>query len=344
MLIGRSDTFGIMTAAVFCFSLLLSSTPAVAATVMELKFDETQNIPAADEKQKDQPARLLKMEGCPEKASPHAELLSDTTYNAGATGISDQWKAYLATGFVDVGASGSGKSDWYRNGLRSYRQDKKIRGFYEEYMGFAGFGNKEKNTGGCIMLVVSPHSDWIGGRHGLFGSGSNFGTSSSCGALNLWMEDGVLRFIAGRCEGIKRPGFSVPTKDLNGDGDTKDWIYSESTIVMRWKQDSWYFIAASWQDDAKPVLYVREVSPAGPLVSPVAIHGNVTPEEGNVLETIPAGATTPSSHPLSIGAYYANPGQDRFHFGAEARIAYARLDNAYLTYDEIESVFGSMGK
>ncbi|HAU36789.1 MAG TPA: hypothetical protein DCX07_03615 [Phycisphaerales bacterium] len=158
----------------------------------------------------------------------------------------------------------------------------------------------------------------------------------------MWIEGGKLRFRVGRGEKPTLGGHTGPVGDLNGDGDDADFVYAESDVEQAWNPAKWYFVAASWQEESAPVLYVREMSAEGPAASPAAVKGEPVAAGGNVLAAVPAGSTGPRYEPLVVGARWINAGVPQTQDGADARIAYARFDKGYVTIESMNKVFESL--
>jgi hypothetical protein len=284
---------------------MLAVAAVQAGTVAEWKFDGKEPL-GADQ--------VVPLDGFLPSASGESVLMATTSFSPDATGIGDKWAPFLQAGYLDAGA-GDAKEAANQHGLVTKNtRDEKIypagNASYRAYLGFAGLGSEGK--GGTVFLVVSPKS-WGSGSYSLFGTG-HFG-----GQVFLSFNKGELRLVTGQ-------GGSGKLRAL-------------STVSQEWETDSWYFVGISWSGGQDPVLYVRKMDAAGAESSPEAIVGTAT-------GPVPDIAEQPHFDPLVIGARWVNTGgADSLHTmgGANARFAYARVDNVYSTKEDMEAVFLSLG-
>jgi hypothetical protein len=290
---------------IFACGLVLAVAAVQADTVAEWKFDGKEPL-GADQ--------VVPLDHFLPSASGESVLMAATSFSPDATGISDKWAPFLQTGFLDAG-EGDGKASANQHGLVTKNtQDAKLypagNASYRAYLGFAGLGSEGR--GASVFLVVSPKS-WASGNHSLFGTG-HLG-----GQVFLSVSKGELRFVAGQ----------------GGSGTLR----SQSALAQEWETDAWYFVGISWSGGQNPVLYVRKMDGAGAGASPEAVLGTAS-------GTVPEIAEQPRYDPLVVGARWVNTGgSDSLYTlgGANARIAYARVDNGYSTEEDMEAIFLSLG-
>jgi hypothetical protein len=289
----------------FVLAGIAVSYSCLGATVAEWKFNEKEDIGGG----------TVKLDTAVPGAASEAILMPQTIVSAAPTGISQKWKPFLQTGFLDIG-KGSGEGNENQNGLTTGTKAEKAPGAYYKYMGFQGLGSGEwddgSKKGGTVYLVVSPKPGGWGeypSRFGLMGTGHNI----SGGVSLLVTKDGNLQFrvLAG----------SKPV--------------ATASITQQWESGKWYFIAASWREDEKPVLYVREMVPAGIGACPTAVQS---------LGDTPAPALPePEQDPIVIGASWIETGSKAATAdGGNAKIAYARIDNTFSSAAEIDGAFKAL--
>jgi|GEM_PF-752638 len=308
------------TTAVFAVVCALSATAAVAETVAEWKFNMAADLPGSSEVAPDFVA-----EGAP----AGSRLQEATGYTAVPTGITDRWPDFLTKGYIEVG-SGSGEQSANRHGLLT-------EGDYRKY--FGGNFLDSGAAGLTVYLVVQPGSDWTSGtRRGLFSVGDWVGKAASTGSIRLMARDGRLQFTVGK--GEAGAGY-----DLTNDGDMEDFVAAQSTVTQSWDPSKWYLIAASAQEGAAPVLFVREMAPEGPAGSPAAEIGVPTPADETLWESVPMEIRLKKEEPMALGATWVSFGNNpHTQDGADAKIAYARIDNTFSTPEEMERVFADLSR
>lgn len=297
--------------------MAVSAGTGQAGTVAEWQFNPDKDLPGGE---------MVKLDQSAPGASNESVLMKESKVVVGATGISDKWQPYLSKGYLEV-LSGAGENSAEKHGLltRSTAGDDadNNNAKCETYMGFSGLGSGAQ--GGTVYLVVSPQANSTGIRRGLMGSGLWVGQPLSTWSVTLlWTKDGALRLMAGRGEGGEGNA-----ADLNGDGDQSDYLFAETAVTQTWDPKKWYFIAASWKEDAAPVLYVREMANDGPAASPAGVAGKVTEAKGNIVAKVPTGTAVPSNEPIAIGANWVNHGNAQTRDGADAKIAYVRIENTF---------------
>jgi hypothetical protein len=294
-------------------TLFLAPAFSSGNTVAEWKFDETEPLTTDG---------IIKIQQTPSKASDESILRNRTEYKPEPTEIGSGWASYLQTGYLDV-ARDTNTDDEAGLMTRNTSSSKNSNFGYSKYMGFKGLG--KGNDGGTVCLVFSPKSDWYKapGNRTLFGTGmlpGNVYTTAGWILLGYKFEN-VFHLVLGQ-----------------GDGTVAQ--LSTSTISpkdMELKKDRWYFVAGSWKEAADPVLYLREMKSGGPAMSPKAEIGKTG---GKPLEK----TTEPSESSLCVGALVGDSGfVQRTTYGADARIAYARLDNEYMDAEKMEKIFLSLG-
>lgn len=300
--------------------------PMGPVTVAEWQFNGDQDLAGG---------AIVKLDATAPDASQESKLMPKSSYIAGSTGLGSGWKPFLASGYARF-EKGTGSSSDNQHGL--VIAETNAAAHNGQYRSFFGTGLGAAPKGGTAYLVIRPRSDWTDSRRGLLGCGYAFGRPVSSGAFALQVDQGQIFWRVGRGENTTQTGHTAPVMDLNADGDTNDYVYAESAIKQKWNPKSWYFIAVSWQEDAVPVLYVREMGDS-PANSPKAVIGEATTAQGNIIATIPAKSGGPRYDPLTIGAIWNNPGSGRTNDGAEADIAYARFDRVFSTAEEMEKAF-----
>lgn len=286
-----------------------------ADLVAEWKFDNTADLSTGD---------TLKLDQAAPNASTESTLTGQTSYSTAETGLGDKWQPFLRAGYIDVGAGRDNAGYGLVTKNTAPPEDKKKNNSYARYLGFRGLG--KDGHGGTLYLVFSPKDSWTrkGSRQALFGTGVHpFQKYVDAGWVRLAREeDGVFALTLGR-----------------GDGEKKLITQAKVTDdTMHWDLGKWYFIAASWQQGAAPVLYVREMSPEGSAASPSAAIGQV---EGDTL----IDTTEPSATALAIGSFLGDHGNGEAAVdGAGGLIAYAALENAPATREEMEKKFQELAK
>lgn len=279
---------------------------AFAETVAEWKFDSATEESGGS---------IVKLDKFREGASDESVLCENSTIVSAATGLGDKWNASLSTGYLETGSGGGFESSANKEGLvTKANSTEKRNGAYTSYFGFNGLGSGTwgdgSQKGGTVYLVLSPRASWRQGmRYGLMGSGH-----AGDGGVQLTItKSGELALIVG--------GRAI------GEGTAK--------VTRDWAPDAWYFVAASWQANAEPILYVREMAPSGPAESPA-------PSLGSPGSPAPASGSF-EGEPLVIGANWYDPGANPGTvYGAAAKIAYVRFDNIFSTSEEMEAVFKSL--
>ncbi len=266
-------------------------------------------------------------------ASKESALMAESKLLAGATGIGEAWKPFLGKGYIEV-SQGPGPNHAEKHGLVTRSTDGAGNGSYESYMGFPGLGSGQQ--GGTVYMVFQPTTDWRNNvRRGLFGSGQWIGQPLSTWSISLWARNGTLMLMGGRGE--------ANAVDLNGDGDMADYVYAEAKVSQTWDPTKWYFVGASWQEGAAPVLFVREMAKDGPAASPAGVAGKASEAKGNIVAKFPQGTGESNSEPIAIGAQWVNHGNGQTRDGGDARIAYARVENTYTSSTgKMDEVFKSL--
>jgi hypothetical protein len=256
----------------------------------------------------------VKLDTAAPAASGESIIMEQSAVLKEPTGLGDKWKPFLRDGYLDVG-EGGGLATPNLNGLVTGKEPANAETNYSAYMGFSGLGrgtwDDGQLKGGTVYLVVSPKGAWgSNSRFALMGTGHQIE-----GAVTLQFNEGPLSLTVG--------------------GSAAGRVTAK--LEQDWEPGKWYFIAATWREGAEPVIYVREMDPAGPKTSPAAVTGKAD-------EQAPA-ATQPEFDPLVIGAGWSDYGNGAFTVdGASARIAYARLDNISSSPEEIEEVFKGLAK
>lgn len=238
-------------------------------------------------------------------------LMDKSVVSAAPTELGSGWKPFLSTGFLE---SQRGSTLGQHGLVTDLKPGDNTGSNYRAYMGFTGFGSGTaedgKLEGGTIYLVVSP-ADWApGARYGLFGTGH-----AGEGAVALGIaKTGALTLRAG---------------SQNGGAST-------AAVTQEWKPAAWYFVAGTWREGEPITLLVQEMSKDGPK----AFSG------ASVTATDPVPKLEqPQYDPIAIGANWYDPGDNPgTNDGANARLAWARLDNNFSTEDEMKAVFQSLGK
>lgn len=236
---------------------------------------------------------VVTLDTAAEGASNQSILRSKSRISSEATGLSAPWAAYLQKGYLDVAlGSGDGNKDLHGLVTKESAPDAK-NGAFKNYFRYSGV---LPGKGGSVFLVFSPSGDWSKpARRGLFGTGN--------------VNDGMISL------GIRKAGEIALKVGTRKDG-------ADVTISHPWEVGKWYFVGASWEGDKKAVLMLCELG-ADPNAS---LTGAVVAESSVLCPTLPQ----PRYDPLSLGAAWLNTGGEAVTAdGSEARIAYARLDNAY---------------
>ncbi len=250
----------------------------------------------------------------PSLATGLLHLRGDGTYVteilAAPTGIGRRWDKRLQHGFLHVGAFTQVNEP--RNRIGTSTDDRMSR-----YLG----SPSGSDIPGTLHMVFRPAPEWTTShRRTLTGTGS-----TGWVYMRLWVPQ-------------------------NSNTLTFDYVRKyapaakcQVTVQKTWDTNTWYFVAISWAYNQEPLLYLREMSPLGPEASPAATLGTLTVAEG-FQSTVPAGVNDmPFVRPLTIGAYYYDPGGNAGTVdGAAAHIAYFRLDNNLSTCEEIEEVFNGL--
>ncbi|RRK00137.1 hypothetical protein Ga0100230_019375 [Opitutaceae bacterium TAV3] len=284
-----------------------TGTTTHAETVVEWKFDGPATAGG----------ELVPATTAVPKGSPNGKLMPGSSIVAEPTGISDKWSDFLQNGFLRTGR-GNAKNQF---GLKTEPTGGTKKGgnaSYYRYFGFSGLGLKEGGDGGTLYLVFKPNAAWNSPvkRRSLFGTGHAVEGQISLRAneqKQLVLNVGCLR----------------PESKKNA---------VASILTTTWEPDTWYFLAASWQESSDPILFLRKLSPEGAKTSPAAILGKAT-------GPAPSPTAGPNFDPLVIGAGWNNPGNDPHTAdGADASIAYARIDNTYATEADIQTLFQSLSK
>ncbi|HAU36790.1 MAG TPA: hypothetical protein DCX07_03620, partial [Phycisphaerales bacterium] len=166
-------SFGIISL-LLAVGLFLATGSVSAQTVAEWQFDEKADAAAG---------AIVKLNVAADGASVESKLMSETVCKTGSTGIGNQWKAFLHSGYLDVGA-GVGEASKDKFGLTTVKTGSEGNNAeYRKYLGFSGLGKKDKDQGGTVYLVVQPKNEWKGGsRRGLSGTGFGMGQPYSSGA------------------------------------------------------------------------------------------------------------------------------------------------------------------
>lgn len=290
--------------------LALTASVTFGKTVAEWKFDTQADSTGGS---------VVKLDQSRDGASDESLLSENATVASVATGISDKWQPFLASGYLEAKAGGgipaSGIVEINKYGLftQPNPSDANNAG-YANYFGFAGLGkgsNEEgREKGGTAYLVLSPLESFKpGARYGFVGTGH-----AADGEVQLVVEkSGELQLRIGG----KATGTAV------------------ARLTREWNPGLWYLVAASWKTGGEPVLYVREMDATGASASPEATIGAT---EGVAPET-----NFPDADPLVVGSMWYNPGGNASTvYGAGSRIAYVRFDDSYSTREDIEAVFKSL--
>ncbi|HEY9247760.1 MAG TPA: hypothetical protein VIO38_01445 [Rariglobus sp.] len=277
-----------------------------AEVVIEWKFDGGKSLNGGE---------LATADAVAPGASATARLLPGSSIAAESTGISAKWSDFLRSGFLRSGR-GTGKDEF---GLKTEAASAAANNAnYLDYFTFSGLGSEERATGGTLYMVFRPDAAWSNPvkRRALFGTGHTFE-----GVVNLQInEQKELSLTVGRV----RPEA------------TKDAV--SATLAPTWEQGAWYFVGASWRQNAAPVLFVRKLSPEGAKASPAGLIGKAS-------GVAPTRTDSPKKDPLVIGASWINPGRNAGTVdGADADIAYVRLENTHATQEDMEKAFESLAK
>lgn len=263
----------------------------------------------------------VKMNSYPETASGEFTLLGDGTYltqiTNGVTGLGKRWIEPLQWGYLQVGVYRSYSSLDEFVGIRST-----TNGAVESASHYFGPGEWHEGT---IYMVVQPDINWNdNNRNCIFSSGSK-----TIAEITLQQDYGKLRF---KCTNVR----------------TDPKVIAQSTITnIIWSTEKWYFIGISWKYAEEPILYVREMSiDDGPYESPDYVSGIVDNSgfDGSYLYTnaVPGPYWgQPFYHnPITIGSYLYEPGNGTgYIYGMAAKMPYYRLDNEYMSLEEIDEVF-----
>lgn len=277
------------------------------AMVAEWQFNGTEDLDAADNVTVNIPLSYAAPGSSTQSTiTPGQTTAGVTMYKAGSTGISSNWAPYLQTGYFSQPTGGNNPSP--AGGLSTSSDDSGHR--YTDYMGFNGLGggtydsgpDAGKTKGGTLYMVIRPNASWNDnkGSYGLFGSGNE--------TIVLSKESGdILQLkVAGVTTSISKPE----------DG---------------WKTDTFYFVAASWRNNADLILFAREMSDDGPLASPAGVTAPLVAL---------GSANKPSSEPFWIGTRSTQAGTPRSRGGGD--FAYVRIDNVYSSVDDMNAVFNGM--
>lgn len=280
-----------------------------ADTVAEWKFDTDKQLAGGE---------IVKLDTFNPKASDISKLMQLSTVEPFETGLGDKWQPCLRKGYLVAPLSVGGKSQ-NQVGLRTETSsDADNNAEFRDYFGFSGLGRAEKGTGGTVYLVIKPNEGWEAParRRTLFGTGHTI--------------EGVIKVVVNEQKAL--------TLTVGGVSDKGRHDAVTSSLDFPWENDKWYFIGASWQEGSMPLLYVREMSAeGGPLVSPPGMTAQAD-------SVAPSATDSPKPDPLVIGAYWFNTGGEWYVTdGADACIAYARIENSYSTIDDMKSVFDSLG-
>ena len=250
-------------------------------------------------------------------AAMRTEIMMDRT-NIGPGWVDHLQESYM---YVQLRADNTkrgyvGTKSVSVTGDKSYRLD--------NYLGGSGGFNA-----GTVYMVVRPNSTWKSDtRRALFATGH---TSAGRLELSIVRNTGILAFLAGRT-------------------DSPNQHRTQLNVPNEWSNTQWYFIAATWAPNQIPRIYVREMSPSGPEVSPPAIDSATAgyfTEGSYYTNTVPAsgqyGFPAAVDRPFAIGSNGNDTGGGwDTDDGADACIAYFQLDKGYSSVDHIESVFMSL--
>ena len=253
---------------------------------------------------------ILIMDTVPAKASASSELLKESKYVAAATGLGDAWQLYLRFGYLDI-KSGTGDAAKNAHGLITKESAPGAKdGRFSNYLGQAGI---REDKGGAVYLVFSPQGDWKSDkRKGLMGTGHR-----GDGYIGLSVKGGII--------GVEVGGRMLGAMDI-----------AESKTEMNFEIGKWYFVGASWRGGHNPVLYIREMNGGGPSASPAGRAGK--------FDSVCGIFEQPKYDPIVIGSLWFNAGGEAVATdGADAKIAFVRIDNTYAKIKEMESVFDSLG-
>jgi hypothetical protein len=229
------------------------------------------------------------------------------------TKIGRRWDPRLQTGFLHVDAFTQYNEP--RNRIGAGASNEQMALYFDKI--------NDSNIPGTFYMIFRPTDGWThANRRTLTGTGS-----TNWSYFRLWVHQNsdVLRFDYEKKQ-------NAPASKC------------QITIDTTWSTNTWYFTAISWKPGEEPVLYLREMSVRGPDESPAGLRGVLTEDEGYDSVVSSGNNKMPFVRPLSIGAYYYDPGNNGgLVDGAAAHIAWFRLDHGLSSYEQIEDVFNSLG-
>ena len=239
------------------------------------------------------------------------------------TNIGSGWVDHLQSGYL---AAPLFANTSLRNsiGIRTYDGVSGYR--LTDYIG----GNSY--SPGTVYIIIRPNNAWNNGsRRSFFGAGHD-----SAGRLNFHIPTGKGGAIA-LYLGSTSSGYEHRT---------------EINIDTTWTPGAWYFLAATWSPGQAPRIFIRQMHPSGPDLSPPMIDSN---ESGYFTTGANYWETTPSrgqydfpvsgSRPFAIGCTNSDTGNLNYtDDGADGQIAYFQLDKGYSSAKHVEDVFMSLAQ
>jgi hypothetical protein len=236
-------------------------------------------------------------------ASTQSKVLSASQVVPGPTGLSAPWASFLQSGYLDV-PSGGGASNKDKYGLVTQDNPAGTKnGQFRKYLGYSGL---QADKAGSVCLVFSPQSGWLPPvRRGLFSSGHIIDGTISLGL----QKNGQMVFRVGG----------------------KKTKYVDAGITRKWEMGKWYFIGASWEGDKKTLLVIYELG--ADLKTTLAKADTVQSSESCPI------CDQPRIDPLVVGATWINTGGEAYTAdGADAHIAYVRVDNTFADQDSFKTI------